>query len=65
MSEFKPGDVVMLRSGGPQMTIREINNVGVVVMEWFDDVNRTFEITHRRIEVLNITYSLIESRPID
>ena len=62
MSEFKLGDVVMLRSGSPHMTIRDISDQGVVVMEWFNEHEFTFEVTHRRIEVLNTTYDLIERK---
>jgi uncharacterized protein YodC (DUF2158 family) len=33
--EFKPGDVVQLRSGGPAMTVDEIDADGEVVCLWF------------------------------
>lgn len=36
MSEFKVGDVVMLNSGGPAMTITEVKD-GFVVAVWFRD----------------------------
>ena len=35
MSEFKEGDVVFLKSGGPAMTITDLNN-DTSFCEWFD-----------------------------
>ena len=48
MSEtrFKEGDVVVLKSGGPQMTIKGIGKYGLgatedkVLCEWFDGPKR-------------------------
>jgi len=41
--KFKPGDVVMLRSGGPQMTVKcyEPKDGFEVTCTWFD--NKTLE----------------------
>lgn len=39
-SQFKPGDVVGLKSGGPQMTVIRIESNGRVVVTWFDDKNQ-------------------------
>lgn len=36
MSEFKEGDVVYLKSGGPAMTITEISDGDSVWCNWFD-----------------------------
>lgn len=36
MSEFKPGDVVQLKSGGPIMTVKFLDEDGDVYCEWFD-----------------------------
>jgi uncharacterized protein YodC (DUF2158 family) len=40
MSEFKPGDVVRLKSGGPKMTVDQIENRGAnkitVWCDWLD-----------------------------
>ena len=34
--EFKPGDVVVLKSGGPDMTVEKISTFnGDVVCQWF------------------------------
>ena len=33
--EFKPGDIVQLKSGGPKMTVREITALGPVKTSWF------------------------------
>jgi len=50
MSQFKPGDIVVLKSGGPKMTVDSIsdNNISCI---WFADnkaESRTFkEITLR------------------
>lgn len=35
MSEFKLGDVVQLKSGGPLMTVTAIASAGDYVCEWF------------------------------
>jgi len=35
MSEFEEGDVVQLKSGGPQMTIKEFIREGMVICNWF------------------------------
>lgn len=37
MSEFKVGDVVRLKSGGPQMTIHDFLEDGKVECAWFDE----------------------------
>lgn len=34
-NNFKPGDIVELKSGGPDMTISSIEN-GSVFCQWFD-----------------------------
>ena len=40
MSEFKIGDIVLLKSGSPQMTITGIaNNHSKYICEWFIDKN--------------------------
>lgn len=36
MSEFKEGDVVFLKSGGPAMTITDLRDNQVSFCEWFD-----------------------------
>lgn len=36
MSNFKIGDVVQLKSGGPTMTVSETNDAGMAVCTWFD-----------------------------
>lgn len=36
MSEFKEGDVVYLKSGGPAMTITELSDDRSSYCEWFD-----------------------------
>ena len=39
MQEFKPGDIVTLKSGGPKMTVSEIENLRngriIIVCEYF------------------------------
>jgi uncharacterized protein YodC (DUF2158 family) len=35
MEQFKPGDVVQLKSGGPKMTVRELEDQTGVVCVWF------------------------------
>jgi uncharacterized protein YodC (DUF2158 family) len=34
MLEFSKGDIVQLKSGGPKMTVSEVDSYGVVV-KWF------------------------------
>lgn len=36
MADFKVGDVVMLNSGGPAMTVSEVNDQ-IVWTQWFTD----------------------------
>lgn len=38
MSIFKVGDLVQLKSGGPVMTIKEINTADSIFCVWFKDV---------------------------
>lgn len=35
--QFKPGDVVVLKSGGPSMTVESIEEDGGVSCCWFDE----------------------------
>ncbi len=35
MAQFKPGDVVRLKSGGPSMTVEKIGAEGWIVCNWF------------------------------
>jgi uncharacterized protein YodC (DUF2158 family) len=40
MSEFKPGDIVRLKSGGPPMVVDEVEkkaNIVIVACLWFDE----------------------------
>lgn len=39
MNEFEIGDVVLLKSGSPMMTVNEILEDGKVECSWFDDKN--------------------------
>ena len=39
MPELKKGDLVELKSGGPEMTINQINDASVTCV-WFDGTNR-------------------------
>lgn len=44
VSEFKPGDLVTLKSGGPTMTFdRHIQSEGKVVCVWFDSISGSFK----------------------
>jgi uncharacterized protein YodC (DUF2158 family) len=44
MAEFKPGDVVQLKSGGPKMTVTQVGNDGfghpAVWVVWFGEKNK-------------------------
>lgn len=48
MSEFKPGDVVLLKSGGPKMTVDQLGNdtfgYAKVWCDWIDG-NKKFSDT--------------------
>lgn len=35
---FKPGDVVVLKSGGPKMTVTSVDNY-LIYVSWFDEKN--------------------------
>jgi uncharacterized protein YodC (DUF2158 family) len=40
MAIYKAGDTMRLKSGGPTMTIREINENGKPYCEWFTSDNK-------------------------
>jgi uncharacterized protein YodC (DUF2158 family) len=42
MAQFKTGDVVEIKSGGPDMTIREIRNDGLVSCKWWSSTKQEF-----------------------
>jgi len=50
MAEFKKGDVVCLKSGGPDMTVVDLGNYGPlgpkdgVKCQWFDKATRREEV---------------------
>lgn len=39
MNGFRVGDTVMLKSGGPTMTVAEVNDNGSLFCIWFDGKN--------------------------
>ena len=41
--KFSPGDVVMLKSGGPAMTIKSIQEDGTITVLWFSGENPVVE----------------------
>jgi uncharacterized protein YodC (DUF2158 family) len=51
--QFKPGDVVSLRSGGPRMTVASVDGRSVMC-EWFADdqqpQSRLFTVTSLKLE---------------
>lgn len=49
MSEIKPGDVVVLNSGGPAMTVGELVGDGTHKCYWFDE-----SYTHSYSEVFHL-----------
>lgn len=40
MADFKVGDVAVLKSGGPEMTISGIGTGSIVFATWFNDRNQ-------------------------
>lgn len=38
--EFKPGDVVQLKSGGPRMTVKAVREPDEVICVWFEKTKR-------------------------
>lgn len=45
--EFKPGDVVQLKSGGPKMTVKKIemwNSVMSANCDWFENADVKYEL---------------------
>ncbi|MFN3350709.1 YodC family protein [Pseudorhodoplanes sp.] len=51
--EFSPGDVVVLKSGGPRMTIAAVDKQNALC-EWFSDdqnpLSRSFALTSLRLD---------------
>jgi len=57
MEQFKKGDVVQLKSGGPKMTVDEIETTqsGVeVICVWYNDKSNSFERKGFSVEALTI-----------
>ncbi len=39
-NQFKPGDLVYLKSGGPAMTVEAVNEKGDIACHWFKGASR-------------------------
>lgn len=53
MAGFKAGDVVTLKSGGPDMTVSHINDTGFWTVTWFDNKNKPRQMSYHP-EVLKL-----------
>lgn len=42
--QFKPGDVVQLKSGGPWMTVKSVSANGHTEVQWFNESSGTFDL---------------------
>lgn len=53
--DFKPGDVVRLKSDGPLMTINSIDpnskGISVAYCEWFNQEGHAYELKHAHFSV--------------
>jgi uncharacterized protein YodC (DUF2158 family) len=58
--EFQVGDVVSLKSGGPEMTVESIESDGNVLCTWFDSNKRNKQRAIKR-EVLELVRQLLSS----
>jgi len=43
MDKFVVGDVISLKSGGPDMTVREVNESGTLIAVWFSEHDELLE----------------------
>jgi uncharacterized protein YodC (DUF2158 family) len=50
MSDFKVGDVVELKSGGPNMTISELQSGGGFMCQWFNNAGSEYKLETVRIK---------------
>jgi uncharacterized protein YodC (DUF2158 family) len=50
-TDFAPGDIVVLRSGGPAMTVARVSEAGVVCC-WFDKDWHAYELRELNAAVL-------------
>ena len=55
MIEFKVGDVVLYKSGGPAMTIIELRNDGFIAARWFANYELKYDAFDKKelLKVIN------------
>lgn len=65
MSQFKPGDVVQLKSGGPKMTVHHIHGDGDVTCDWFiGHEQRTGTFNHDALQLAEEKATRSQVRPV-
>lgn len=55
MSDFKSGDVVVLKSGGPKMTVEETYGAWEVICIWFNESGAL-----KREKIVNISIKKVQ-----
>lgn len=45
---FKPGDTVRVKSGGPIMTVEEVEDHDRVFCTWMDTIKKAGSVSHRK-----------------
>jgi uncharacterized protein YodC (DUF2158 family) len=64
-NQWKPGDLVGVKSGGPTMTVAGESQLGMVICEWFDGKKQMSGTFNAAVLVARLSHAEAVSRMAD